>query len=377
MQGAQLGSGGGGSGDVARRQQRALGVAALAAGATILWLVWPVGLGVLLGLFLAFIVRPVYERLARRWPPAAAALVTVLGTALTIALTFSVVVTIFVRDGSILGRKAIDALGPNGGAQKISLHVTALTSRLGLSSTELQAKARTAIEGATSSVAGVAESIASITASTMLGLFFEMLTMYFVLRRWDAVITTAQDLLPLRPDYTLKLLAEFRRIGRTTLLSTVFIGLVQGALATIGYWIVGLPQPLFFGALTTVASLVPALGSTLVWVPASVVLAVLGHVWLGIFLALWGVLVLSGIPDYVIRPRLVGSGSGEVPALITFIGLLGGTAVLGLKGLILGPVLMTMAIAILRIYSDEERVRKNVTCPEGDVDPMKPSGARS
>src|SRR5262249_19626785 len=60
--------------------------------------------------------------------------------------------------------------------------------------------------------------IASVTAGAMLGLFFEMLTMYFVLRRWDAVVTTAQDLLPLRPDYTLKLLAEFRRVGRTALL---------------------------------------------------------------------------------------------------------------------------------------------------------------
>ena len=85
--------------------------------------------------------------------------------------------------------------------------------------------------------------------------------------------------------------------------------------------------------------------------------------WKGIFVALWGVLVLSGIPDYVIRPRLVGGGSDELPALVTFIGLLGGTAVLGLKGLILGPVLMTMAIAVLRIYRDEERARKQVTCP--------------
>jgi predicted PurR-regulated permease PerM len=192
----------------------------------------------------------------------------------------------------------------------------------------------------------------------MLGLLFELLTMYFVLRRWDAVVSTAQDILPLRPDYTLKLLAEFRRVGRTTLLSTVFIGLVQGALAAIGYWIVGLPEPLFFGALSSLASLVPGLGTMLIWVPASVALALLGHAWRGMFLALWGALVLGAIPDYVIRPRLVGRSGGEAPALVTFIALLGGTAVLGIKGLVLGPVLMTMAIAILRIYADEQRARR-------------------
>jgi predicted PurR-regulated permease PerM len=357
MQEVQLGSSGDGKGDVARLQQRALGLAALAAVATILWLMWPVGLGVLLGLFLAFIVRPLNERLARRWPPAAAALVTVVGTTLAIVLTLSGFVTILVRDGTILGRRVLDSLGPNGGAQKISVHALALLSRIGLSTADLEARARTAIEGATARAAGVAEAVASTTASTMLGLLFQMMTMYFVLRRWDAVVTTAQELLPLRPDYTLKLLAEFRRVGRTTLLSTVFIGLVQGALATIGYWIVGLPQPLFFGTLTAVASLVPGLGTMLVWLPASVVLALLGHVWRGVFLALWGVLVMTGIPDYVIRPRLVGGGGDEVPALLTFIALFGGAAVLGLKGLILGPVLMTMAVATLRIYTDEKRAR--------------------
>ena len=68
-------------------------------------------------------------------------------------------------------------------------------------------------------------------------------------------------------------------------LGVLLIGLVQGALAAIGYCIVGLPAPLFFGVLTTLASPVPALGTMLVWVPASVVLALLGHVWRGIFLA--------------------------------------------------------------------------------------------
>ena len=101
----------------------------------------------------------------------------------------------------------------------------------------------------------------------------------------------------------------------------------------------------------------------IVWVPAGVVLIFLGQIGHGIFLLLWGIVAVTGIPDYVIRPRLVGSGGDEVPALGTFIALLGGTAVLGLKGLILGPVLMTMAVAILRIYADQERARRDLTSP--------------
>ncbi len=347
-----------GNEEVARREQRALGLTALAAVAAILWLVWPVGTGVLLGVFLAFIFRPIHLRLARRWPPTAAALATVLGSTLAIALTCGGLVWILVRDGTVLGRQAVDSLGPSGAWRKVVHAIDAATGRFGLSTAGLEAKARTLIEGASAHVAEFAQTVASTTASTLLAILFEMLTMYFVLTRWEVVVMAAQDILPLRPEYTVKLLMEFRRVGRTTLLSTGVIGLIQGVLATVGYWIAGLPEPLFFGALTAVVSLVPGLGTMLVWVPASIVLALLGHLGLGIFLALWGVLALSGVPDYLIRPRLVGKGGDQVPALLTFIALFGGAALLGLKGLIVGPVLMALAIAVLRLYADQERSRR-------------------
>jgi predicted PurR-regulated permease PerM len=134
-------------------------------------------------------------------------------------------------------------------------------------------------------------------------------------------------------------------------------GVAQGLLATIGYLLVGLPYPLFFGALTTVASPVPGVGTMLVWVPAGIVLILLGHAARGILLLVWGVLVVTGIPDYVIRPRLVGRES-EMPALLTFTALFGGVEVFGLKGLILGPVLMAVAIAVWRLYAEEAHTRR-------------------
>ena len=151
------------------------------------------------------------------------------------------------------------------------------------------------------------------------------------MRRWEAVSTTAQATLPMRPEYTRKLFDEFRSVGRTTLLSTVLIGFVQGTLATIGYFIVGLPRPFFFGAMTAVASSNPGVGTMLVWVPAGIVLILLGDIGRGIVDLAWGIIVVTGIPDYVIRPRLVGHGS-SLPALLTFTALFGGVEVFGLKG---------------------------------------------
>jgi len=348
--------------EVARHEHLALVSAALAALATILWLMSPVAVGMLFGGLLAFTFRPTYERIARHWTPPAAALATVLGSTLVVALTFGGLVWILVHGATVLSGKVVNPFGPGGAEQKAVSVIDEVTSRIGISIDDLHAKVRTMAGSAVTRAESIAQTVTSTTASTALGVFFGMLTMYFVLRHWKPIAAAAEDLLPLRPEYTRKLLVEFRRVGRATLLSTVGIGLLQGALATVGYRIVGLPQPLFFGALTALVSVVPGLGTMLVWVPAAVILIVSGRLGAGIFLAAWGVVVLTAIPTYVINPRLVGRGS-NVPALFMFIALFGGTAVFGLKGLILGPVLMTVGIATLRIYADEERARKHVTSP--------------
>ena len=237
-----------------RDERRALGWVSLAAVGVIVWLMRPVGMGILLGALMAFTFQPLYERVVRRWPPPAAALATVLGSTLAIVLTFGGLVWLLVSDGTILGREVVAALGPGGGARRVFVAVSDVTSRIGISAEDLEARARRLIESAVTAAATIAEAIASATASTLLALFFLILTMYLILRRWQVVSATAQQTLPLRPEYTLKLFEEFRRVGRTTLLSTVVTGLVQGTLATIGYFLVGLPRPLFFGALTAVAS---------------------------------------------------------------------------------------------------------------------------
>ncbi|MGZ3424449.1 MAG: AI-2E family transporter [Polyangiales bacterium] len=347
--------------DVVRHEHLALAVAAIASIAVILWLAKPIGMGVLLGVLFAFTFRPTYERIARRYASRAAALTTVLGSALGLALTFAGLVWILVSGGVVLARQAIDSLEAGGGTQRIVVAVARVTSRVGISSTELDAKTQSFAQGAAALGAALAQQIAAATASMLLSLFFAMLTMYFILRRWDSIGRALIDTLPLRPEYTRKLLQEFRRVGRMTLLSVGVIGLLQGVLATVGYWIVGLPQPLFLGALTAIASLAPGVGTLLVWLPAGIALALLGHVGGGVFLVAWGIVVLTGVPTYVISPRLVGgAGDSSMPALFSFISLFGGAALWGLKGLIVGPVLMAVAIAVLRLYAQEAHDRRHV-----------------
>jgi predicted PurR-regulated permease PerM len=360
----------GGSGpgdDTSLREHRALGWTALAAVGVILWIVMPVGVGIFLGTLMGFAMQPLFERFKARLRPSLAALVTVLVVTIAIIATVGGLAYLFVTKGVSLTRDLLAELGPGGSASGVVEKLTAGAASLGFSSKVITAKLREGAAGAAERAAGIAELLASTTATSLLGLFFAMLTMYFVFRQWPLLSARAQTVLPLRPDYTRSLFDEFRRIGRATLLGTIVTGLAQGLLATIGYAIAGVPEPIFFGAMTAVASLIPAVGTLIVWVPAGVILIVMGHPARGVVVLAWSALVVVGVSDYVIRPRLVG-GEGETPAILTFAALFGGVEVWGLKGLIMGPVLMLLAVAVLRIYVREEEARRSKVASDLSAD---------
>jgi predicted PurR-regulated permease PerM len=341
-----------------REEQRALGWTALAAVAAIMWLLRPVGMGVFLGMLMVFAFQPLYLRTAARWPPRIAALATVGASMFLVIVTMGGLVWLLVSDGLVLGREAVASLASGGSAHAVVDSIGRITSRFGIPSEDLVARLRALSETALMRATALAEVIAATTADTLLAALFSLLTMYSLLTQGEDARVSVEQALPLRPDYTRKLLGELRDVGRQTLVGTVGSGLMQGVLATVGYWISGLPKPLFFGAATAIASLIPGLGTMLVWVPAAIVLAVSGHVGRGIFLALWGVLIVTSLNDYVIRPRFLG-GEGGLPPLAMFVALFGGAASMGLKGLIVGPVLMSLAFAVLRLYADEARQRRS------------------
>jgi predicted PurR-regulated permease PerM len=343
--------------EAARGERRALGWAAIAAVGVIVWLVAPVGVGVLLGTLLAFALQPVFERLEPRLGKSWASLSLVFATLLALGGALTGLAWMFVSDGTALTNEWIESLGPGGPGHAIVTMVGGFTKRLGLPPDELADRARGLAETAASSATTAAAVIVGTTASSALALVFAMLSMHFILRNWRAVALGAQEAFPLRPDYTATLFAEFRRVGRSTLLGTLGTGVAQGLLATLGFWMTGIPKPFLFGAAAAIASLVPAVGAALVWLPAGLVLILAGHPARGALELVWGTVMVGIVSDYVIRPRLVGGG-GHLPSLVTFAALLGGAEVFGLKGLIVGPVLMSLAIAILRLYATEARKRR-------------------
>jgi predicted PurR-regulated permease PerM len=152
------------------------------------------------------------------------------------------------------------------------------------------------------------------------------------------------------PTRKQRLSRRLQDVTRAVVFGTVVTALVQGALLGIAFWITGLPSPVVFGVLGTIASFIPLIGTSLIWVPASVYLLAQGVLWKAIFMAAWGGL-LVGSADNFLRPMLV-SGKAEVGTLTVFFGVLGGLAAFGTIGLFLGPVILALAIALIEFAEE-------------------------
>jgi len=163
-------------------------------------------------------------------------------------------------------------------------------------------------------------------------------------------------MMPINPRHTRRLMREIRRLGQAVLIGNFGTAAVQGIVAWIGYAIARVPQAMLLAALTAVASLVPAVGTMLVWVPVGIILLATGHGVAGAFLLIWGTVGITGFCDYVVRPRLVGGGE-TMSSWITLVALFGGIKAFGFVGIVLGPLLVGIALEALCIYERTRRFR--------------------
>jgi predicted PurR-regulated permease PerM len=339
-------------------ERRALSGFAVVAMLAIAWIARPVSMGILLGALTAFALQPLYDRLRRYTRRTAlAALGCVLVSAAGFGATLTAISYLFVARGVVMVGGLLSSLRPGGAARLVVERVAARLGPLRLEPDQITARIRDAAAEVATQAAAIATAVASATFSMLLVLFFIMMTVFFTLERWPEIARNVEAMLPLRPRYTRDLLEEFRNVGRTTLLGTVATGLAQGVLATIGYFVTGVPEAAFFGAATAVASLVPAVGTLLVWVPTAIFLFATHHPAMGALLLAWGSLVVVGASDYVIRPALVGRHS-RMPALLMFTALFGGVEAFGLIGLVLGPLLMALSFSVLRLFAEDAQAQR-------------------
>ena len=175
-------------------------------------------------------------------------------------------------------------------------------------------------------------------------------TFFFLIRDEARILNRILHLAPMSRSQEMQIILKIKEIAKSALLGTFVTALAQGIAGGIAFYICGLPG-LFWGMVMAFASLIPMVGTALIWVPAALYLVISGSVWLSLFLVIWCVIVVGGIDNFV-RPLFMQNGS-EMNTLLIFFSILGGINSFGLLGLLYGPLLFGLALVLLYIYSME------------------------
>ena len=196
-------------------------------------------------------------------------------------------------------------------------------------------------------------SLGNVTRGTLgffLQLFIVLYAMFYFLLDGGSILGRILYYVPLSPADEERLLEKFVSVTRATLKGSLLIGIIQGALAGMAFWLTGIPGAAFWGTITAVVSIIPAIGAALVWVPMVIYLMVTGHAGAGLALLLWSGLVVSTIDNFL-RPRLVGRDT-RMSDLLILLSTLGGLALFGPVGFIVGPIVAALFVTIWHIYGE-------------------------
>lgn len=225
----------------------------------------------------------------------------------------------------------------------------------GISSFEgLQQRISRTLSSSVSQIATQALSIGRNAFAFALTFGVGLYVAFFLIRDGDRLGPSFVRALPLDRNVAARLVDTFVTVVRATIKGSVIVGLVQGALGAITFWIVGVPAALLWGVLMAIAALLPAIGPAIIWGPVAIYLLATSAVWQGAVVVASGVLVI-GLADNILRPILVGRDTG-LPDWIVLLTTLGGIELLGLSGIVVGPVAAALFLAGWRILSEQRGI---------------------
>ncbi|WP_375158096.1 AI-2E family transporter [Bradyrhizobium sp. RDT46] len=337
-----------------------LGVITLAFG----WLLWPFSGALLWATLLAIIFAPVYRRFLDGLPEwrNLAALSTVIVVVVLVLIPVGVVIASLVDQGGELYQRVqageIDLAHP---LQQLKAALpgwaASISDRLaGIDLSAVKERLSGLVVPAGQQLAGHAINIGQLTLEFVASLLVMLYLLFFFLRDGDELSQRIRGALPLRAGQTAEILDAFILAVRGTIKGIILVALIQGALGGLIFWLLGLTAPLLAGAIMALLSLLPVLGSALVWVPASLYLLLTGAVTKGIILLAFGTFVI-GLADNFLRPVLVGQ-SIRMPSYVVLLATLGGLATFGANGFVIGPLVAAMFLTAWNIYvGSKERLK--------------------
>ena len=317
---------------------------------------WPFLKPLLLGALLAGLFHPLYRWITRllggRQSLGAGVTLLVL---LVLGLgPISVFLGIVVQQALTVSDQAIPWLSQHLGAASTSNIHDWLVQRFPAlaeympSQEQLLQQVGTAAKTAGAFLVGFASRMTVTTAAFLLNLFVMLYAMFFFFKDGHKILERIFYYLPLSDEDERSMLARFTSITRATVKGTLVIGVIQGTLAGVAFWVAGIDGAALWGTIMTILAIIPGIGAPLVWVPVVIVLFVNGQYVTGTLLLVWCGVVVATIDNFL-RPLLVGRDA-QMPDLLILIGTLGGLFLFGPIGFIVGPIICGLFLTVWDIY---------------------------
>ncbi len=174
--------------------------------------------------------------------------------------------------------------------------------------------------------------------------------LFFLFRDGQTLSARIRRAIPLSERYKEPLFDNFLTVIRATVKGNILVALTQGALGGLIFWFLDVPGPLLWGVVMAFLSLLPAIGAAIIWGPVAIYLLITGSIWQGVVLIVFGVLVI-GLVDNLLRPVLVGKDT-KLPDYIVLLSTIGGMALFGLNGFVIGPVIAALFIATWELFAN-------------------------
>jgi predicted PurR-regulated permease PerM len=321
------------------------------------WILWPLYGAVVWAIIAAVAFTPLYRRLSRSMGrrPSLAALVTLAIIVVVVILPLTLITTALLKEAyGVHARIQSGELNLTRDFERVfdalPAWATNLLDRFELTTLDaVQQRVSASLLKASQFIAAQAINIGQSTLDFIVSLFVMLYLLFFLLRDGDTLSARIKAAIPLHPEQRRALFDTFTTVIRATVKGNLVVALTQGALGGLIFWFLGVYASLFWGVLMAFLSLLPAVGPALVWFPVAVYFLVTGATWQGIVLIAYGVVII-GLVDNVLRPMLVGKDT-KIPDYVVLISTLGGLAVFGFSGVVIGPVIAAMCMAAWEIFA--------------------------
>jgi predicted PurR-regulated permease PerM len=298
---------------------------------------------------LAIIFYPVHQRIIRRLRPNGAALVSTLSVTLLLIVPALVVLVYTAREAlDATARLQATLMDPE---KALPTHALAWIKHQlpqAWQGTDFSEPLRQGAERIATFMASRLASLVRNLFNFVVDLFIVIFALFFMFRDGDEIVRGAGHLLPFDEGIQEEMLRESRDLIFASVAVALVIAVLQGVLGGLAFTVGGISSPIFWAVLIAFFSLVPVVGSALIWVPGALFLAFSGH-WgkgLAVVVICGGV---AGVADNIVRPLLLRNRT-HLNELLLFLGVLGGLEVFGLLGLVIGPTILAAAMGVFRVY---------------------------